>query len=359
MRNGVAFCPENRRTEGLVEELTVRENIILALQAARGWTRPIPRKRQDELVEHWIKALDIRTAGRRAAGRTLSGGNQQKVLLARWLITEPKLLILDEPTRGIDVGAKTEIQRLVVSLCDDGMSVLFISAEIEEVLRLSHKVAVLRDRQIVAELANDGTSRSTVGADDRGRGSRMTEASPVLAVALDRRAAAHQPLRLARVLLDPDEGRAPVRQPDRHPQLRRAADARRARHDARDRHRRHRPLGRRRRGDLRRLRLPADQPRARTRTASARCSSPSPPPSGSRCCCGLWNGVLVAVIGIQPIIATLILMVAGRGIAQLITSGQIITINSSPYKMIGAGYLFAAPLLDLHRGRCLRRHGAV
>ena len=88
--------------------------------------------------------------------RTLSGGNQQKVLLARWLITEPKLLILDEPTRGIDVGAKTEIQRLVVSLCDDGMSVLFISAEIEEVLRLSHKVAVLRDRQLVAELANDG-----------------------------------------------------------------------------------------------------------------------------------------------------------------------------------------------------------
>jgi galactofuranose transport system ATP-binding protein len=153
--NGVAFCPENRRTEGLVEELTVRENIILALQAARGWTRPIPRKRQDELVEQWIKALDIRTSDAEQPVRTLSGGNQQKVLLARWLITQPKLLILDEPTRGIDVGAKTEIQRLVVSLCDDGMSVLFISAEIEEVLRLSHKVAVLRDRQVVAEFAND------------------------------------------------------------------------------------------------------------------------------------------------------------------------------------------------------------
>jgi simple sugar transport system ATP-binding protein len=87
--------------------------------------------------------------------RTLSGGNQQKVMLARWLITQPKLLILDEPTRGIDVGAKTEIQRLVMSLCDDGLSVLFISAEIEEVLRLSHKVEVLRDRSVVAELAND------------------------------------------------------------------------------------------------------------------------------------------------------------------------------------------------------------
>ncbi len=153
--HGVAFCPENRRTEGLIEDLTVRENIILALQASRGWTRPIPRKRQDELVDQWIRALDIRTTNAEQPVRTLSGGNQQKVMLARWLITQPKLLILDEPTRGIDVGAKTEIQRLVMSLCDDGLSVLFISAEIEEVLRLSHKVEVLRDRSVVAELAND------------------------------------------------------------------------------------------------------------------------------------------------------------------------------------------------------------
>ena len=159
---GVAFCPENRRTEGLIEDLTVRENIVLALQAARGWTRSIPRKRQDELVEHWIRALDIRAASPEQPVRALSGGNQQKVLLARWLITEPKLLILDEPTRGIDVGAKTEIQRLVVSLCDDGVSVLFISAEIEEVLRLSHKVEVLRDRRIVAELANEGVTVDTL-----------------------------------------------------------------------------------------------------------------------------------------------------------------------------------------------------
>ena len=140
----------------------MRENIVLALQAARGWTRSIPRKRQDELVEHWIRALDIRAASPEQPVRALSGGNQQKVLLARWLITEPKLLILDEPTRGIDVGAKTEIQRLVVSLCDDGVSVLFISAEIEEVLRLSHKVEVLRDRRIVAELANEGVTVDTL-----------------------------------------------------------------------------------------------------------------------------------------------------------------------------------------------------
>ena len=152
---GVAFCPENRRTEGLVEELTVRENIVLALQAGRGWTRPIPRKRQDTLVAKWIKALDIRPDDPDRAVGTLSGGNQQKVLLARWLLTEPRLLILDEPTRGIDVGAKTEIQRLVRSLCDEGMAVLFISAELEEVMRLSHRIAVLRDRRVVSELEND------------------------------------------------------------------------------------------------------------------------------------------------------------------------------------------------------------
>jgi simple sugar transport system ATP-binding protein len=154
MANDIAFCSENRRTEGLVEELTVRENIILALQAVRGWTRPIPRSRQDELVDKYIKALRITPADPDLVVRNLSGGNQQKVVLARWLITEPRLLILDEPTRGIDVGAKAEIQRLVVELSDGGMAVLFISAELEEVLRLSHKIAVLRDRHLVTELAN-------------------------------------------------------------------------------------------------------------------------------------------------------------------------------------------------------------
>jgi monosaccharide-transporting ATPase len=155
MGHDIAFCSENRRTEGLIEELTVRENIILAMQAVRGWTRPIPRRRQDELVDKYIKALDIRPANPEAVVRNLSGGNQQKVLLARWLITEPRLLILDEPTRGIDIGAKAEIQRLVAALSDGGMAVLFVSAELEEVLRLSHKIAVLRDRHLIAELAND------------------------------------------------------------------------------------------------------------------------------------------------------------------------------------------------------------
>ncbi|GAA4702922.1 sugar ABC transporter ATP-binding protein [Phytohabitans rumicis] len=155
MGHDIAFCSENRRTEGLVEDLTVRENIILAMQAVRGWTRPIPRRRQDELVDKYIKALDIRPANPEALIRNLSGGNQQKVLLARWLITEPRLLILDEPTRGIDVGAKAEIQRLVATLSDGGMAVLFVSAELEEVMRLSHKIAVLRDRHMISQLAND------------------------------------------------------------------------------------------------------------------------------------------------------------------------------------------------------------
>ncbi|WP_329485134.1 sugar ABC transporter ATP-binding protein [Kitasatospora sp. NBC_01246] len=154
--HGIAFCSENRKTEGLVGELTVRENIVLALQAARGWARPLSRTTQDELALRWIRALDIRPANPEALVRNLSGGNQQKVLLARWLITDPKLLILDEPTRGIDIGAKAEIQKLVANLAEKGMAVLFISAELEEVLRLSHRVGVLRDRRMVARLDNDG-----------------------------------------------------------------------------------------------------------------------------------------------------------------------------------------------------------
>jgi monosaccharide-transporting ATPase len=156
MTHGIGFSSENRRTEGVVAELSVRENIVLALQAARGWSRPIPRRKQDELVARYIATLGIRPADPEIAVRDLSGGNQQKVLLARWLITEPRLLIVDEPTRGIDVGAKAEIQRLLVELADGGMAILFVSAELEEVLRLSHKIEVLRERHLVEELDNTG-----------------------------------------------------------------------------------------------------------------------------------------------------------------------------------------------------------
>ncbi|MEU6020029.1 sugar ABC transporter ATP-binding protein [Micromonospora sp. NPDC047134] len=175
---GIGFCSENRRAEGIIPDLTVRENMILAMQAARGWLRPIPRRRQDELVEQYIKALSIRPANPEVPVRNLSGGNQQKVLLARWLITEPRLLILDEPTRGIDIGAKAEIQKLVVQLSDGGMAVLFISAELEEVLRLSHKVVVMRDREMVAQLDNDDTLDAERVMQTIASGSIKQEAKP-------------------------------------------------------------------------------------------------------------------------------------------------------------------------------------
>ena len=154
----IAFSSEDRKGEGLIGDLTVRDNIVLALQARRGWARRLPRRTADELVDKWIKALDVRPANPDALIRNLSGGNQQKCLLARWLITEPRLLILDEPTRGIDVGAKAQIQRLVVDLAEDGMAVVYISAELEEVLRLSDRVAVLRDHHKIAELPRDEAS---------------------------------------------------------------------------------------------------------------------------------------------------------------------------------------------------------
>lgn len=155
LHHRVVYSSENRRAEGILDDLTVRDNIILALQADRGWFRPIPKRRQDELADSYIQALGIRPANPDALLKNLSGGNQQKVLLARWLAIAPRLLILDEPTRGIDVGAKAEIQKLVSNLAENGMSVVFISAELEEVLRLSHRIAVMRDRRMVADLDND------------------------------------------------------------------------------------------------------------------------------------------------------------------------------------------------------------
>lgn len=154
IEQGVAYCSENRKTEGILDDLTVRENIIVALQSTRGWHKPLSRKKQNEIADHFIKLLNINPPHAEHLIKNLSGGNQQKVLLARWLLTEPKLLILDEPTRGIDVGAKTEIQRLVLDLSRKGMSVLFISSELEEVLRVSHRVAVLRDRRKIKELSD-------------------------------------------------------------------------------------------------------------------------------------------------------------------------------------------------------------
>lgn len=155
----IAFCSENRKTEGIIGDLTVRENIILALQAKDGIFRTISRKRQEELAEEYIRILNINPPSPEHLIRNLSGGNQQKVLLARWLLTEPELFILDEPTRGIDIGAKAEIQKLVLTLSRQGMSFLFISSELEEVLRVSDRIAILRDRRKVKEISEKDMSQ--------------------------------------------------------------------------------------------------------------------------------------------------------------------------------------------------------
>jgi simple sugar transport system ATP-binding protein len=152
IRHGIGFCPEDRKADGIIGELTVRENIILALQARLGVFRPLSRRKQEEIADRYIRMLDIKTSGPEQPAGKLSGGNQQKVILARWLVTDPRFLILDEPTRGIDVGAKGEIMALVQSLSKDGMAILFISSELEEVVRCCQRVAVLRDHAKVAEL---------------------------------------------------------------------------------------------------------------------------------------------------------------------------------------------------------------
>jgi simple sugar transport system ATP-binding protein len=159
---GIGMCPEDRRADGIIPDLTVRENIILAVQAQRGWLRPLPAKAQAALVQRYISALNIRTPDAERPVKTLSGGNQQKVILARWLATNPQVLLLDEPTRGIDIGAKTEIQKLVLNLAAEGKAVLFISSELDEVARCSHEVVVLRDRQKVAELRDAAIDVTTI-----------------------------------------------------------------------------------------------------------------------------------------------------------------------------------------------------
>ena len=167
----IAYSSENRRDEGVVGDLTVRENIVLAAQARRGWMRPLSRREQAKLVDKYIVELGIRPPNPAALVRNLSGGNQQKVLLGRWLATDPEILILDEPTRGIDVGAKAEIQAAVVELAQNGVAVVFISSEIDEVVRLSDRIVVLKDRRKIGELdVGPDTSTATVVAVIAGEG---------------------------------------------------------------------------------------------------------------------------------------------------------------------------------------------
>jgi monosaccharide-transporting ATPase len=148
----IAFSSEDRRAEGIIGDLSVAENIVLGIQARRGWLRKVTKAETDEIVAEYITALGVRPADPERPVRNLSGGNQQKVLLARWLATAPELIILDEPTRGIDVGAKADIQRKVAELSAKGLSVVFISSEIEEVIRLAQRIVVMRDRRKIGEL---------------------------------------------------------------------------------------------------------------------------------------------------------------------------------------------------------------
>ncbi|MCR2810973.1 MULTISPECIES: sugar ABC transporter ATP-binding protein [unclassified Microbacterium] len=158
IENRVAFSSENRRAEGIIADLTVAENIVLGIQARRGALRKVSRAEAEAVVAEYIAALGVRPAVPGMLAGNLSGGNQQKVLLARWLATAPKLIVLDEPTRGIDVGAKADIQRKVAELSAQGLSVVFISSELEEVLRLAQRVVVMRDRRKIGELDSSDVS---------------------------------------------------------------------------------------------------------------------------------------------------------------------------------------------------------
>ena len=152
IRQGLALCPEERKTDGIVAELSVRENIALALQARMGVGKFLSRAEQTAIAERYVKLLGIKTESVDKPIGLLSGGNQQKAILARWLAVEPRLLILDEPTRGIDVAAKQEIMEQIMRLAQAGMAVLFISSEMSEVVRVAHRIVVLRDRRKVGEL---------------------------------------------------------------------------------------------------------------------------------------------------------------------------------------------------------------
>ena len=164
MNKGMGMLPDDRKAEGIIADLSVRENIILALQAKRGMFKQLSRAQQEEIADRYIELVQIKTASKETLIKQLSGGNQQKVILARWLATDPDFLILDEPTRGIDIGTKSEIQKLIVKLAGEGKSVLFISSEIEEMLRTCNRMVIMRDGQKVGELDHELSQESVMKA---------------------------------------------------------------------------------------------------------------------------------------------------------------------------------------------------
>ena len=162
MKNGIAYLPEDRKIDGIVGDLSVRENIILALQVMKGFFKPFTKAQAYAFADEYIKKLNIKTASADTPVKSLSGGNQQKVILARWLLMHPEYLILDEPTRGIDVGTKIDIQKLVLELASEGMSITFISSETDEMLRTCSRLVVMRDRKVVGELSGDDLTQSMI-----------------------------------------------------------------------------------------------------------------------------------------------------------------------------------------------------
>ena len=162
MKNGIAYLPEDRKRDGIVGDLSVRDNILLAQQVLRGFLKPFSKAESDKIADEYIKLLSVKTASADTPIKSLSGGNQQKVILARWLLTHPEYLILDEPTRGIDVGTKVDIQKLVLKLASEGMSVTFISSELDEMLRTCSRLVVMRDGRMVGELSGQDLNQNKV-----------------------------------------------------------------------------------------------------------------------------------------------------------------------------------------------------
>ena len=172
MKHGIGYLPEDRKRDGIVGDLSVRENIILALQVMKGFFRPFTKAQAEAFADEYIKLLDIKTASSDTPIKSLSGGNQQKVILARWLLTNAQYLILDEPTRGIDIGTKIDIQKLVLKLASEGKSITFISSETDEMLRTCSRLVVMRDRKVVGELKGADLTQNKImttiaGGDNR------------------------------------------------------------------------------------------------------------------------------------------------------------------------------------------------
>ncbi|MBT2725835.1 sugar ABC transporter ATP-binding protein [Bacillus sp. ISL-75] len=163
VKKGIAYIPESRKTQGLILEQSIINNISLSvLKTLRNALGLINRKKEIELANHYIETLDVRPALPNMKTGQMSGGNQQKVVIGKWLSTKPKILIIDEPTNGIDIGAKTEIHKLLRKLASEGMGVIVISSELPEVLAVSDRILVMRHGRIAGELAIEEATQENI-----------------------------------------------------------------------------------------------------------------------------------------------------------------------------------------------------